>query len=337
MDRILALAAEKSASDITLRPQRNLALRIQKQVVMFDPITAHEFARFVVDHSIRQENHAVGAFTVDGQRYRYVFTTSLTGPVLEVRILPKTILKHTELGIPAKVLELARRPNGIILVTGPTNSGKSTTLAALIDYLNENTRGKIVTLEEPIEQIHHDKTSLIQQREFGTHFADWPAAIKTILRQDINAALIGEIRDADSLLALLTAGETGHMIFSTLHTRDAAGAITRVMDASPNKDFLAGFADSLVAVLAQQLVPTVQGGKTAAFELLLNCPSVRTAIRNNQPNALRDELRRGNGLGMITMEESLHQLLRAQRISPETALNFAFDQDFLRRKITLAA
>ncbi len=232
------------------------------------------------------------------------------GISLALRLLPLDCPCLDDLQTPAALPELLHSENGLILVTGATGSGKSTTLAAMVAYLNQHVAGHILTLEDPIEYRHTSQRCLIQQREVGVHCASFAAGLRGALREDPDVILLGELRDVETIRLALTAAETGHLVLATLHTRGAAQAIARLVDTfpAPEKDPVRNqLADSLRAVLSQKLEQDKQGGRVALFELLINTPAVGNLIREGKTHQLPGVMQTGQQTGMQTFTQSLQQ------------------------------
>ncbi|MBM7854061.1 twitching motility protein PilT [Desulfohalotomaculum tongense] len=253
------------------------------------------------------------------------------------RTVAMSIPKLADLGLPRAVGKLSNLPRGLVLVTGPTGSGKSTTLAALIEQINEQRRLNIVTIENPIEYLHRHKKSIIKQREVGTDTHSFANALRHVLRHDPDVILIGEMRDIESISIALTAAETGHLVFSTLHTQTASLAVHRIIDVFPEgmrDQIRQQLADSLQAVIAQQLIPRADGrGRTAAVELLLSTPAVRNIIREGKEHQLYTVMQTGRNVGMQTLDQALAELCLKGLITKEMALMRCVDQAELERSL----
>jgi twitching motility protein PilT len=255
------------------------------------------------------------------------------------RRIPYGVTTITELGLPEAVREIAEEPRGIILVTGTTGSGKSTTLAAMVDHVNTNFPRHIVTIEDPIEFLHSDKRSVINQREVGSDTGSFGRALRRVLRQDPDIILIGEMRDEETVRTALSAAETGHLVLSTLHTADAPETINRVIDFFPphqHRQIRAMLSATLRAVISQRLVPDVDGGRVAALEILRSTGRVRDAIAEaEQTGQLASIIGEGAYYGMQTFDQALFEHVRSGRITRDEALSMATStQDF---KLLLAA
>ncbi len=253
------------------------------------------------------------ALAHDGVRLRGHAFIQRHGPSLALRLIPSNCPLPAELGIPPAMIEQLNAPEGLILVCGATGSGKSTTLASLIQMLNRESALHIITLEDPVEFLHQGDRALIQQRELGVHVAGFQQGLRAALREDPDVLLLGELRDTESIRLALTAAETGHLVLATLHTRGAPQAVERLVDVFPagEKEFVRTLlAGSLRAVLAQQLLPRAGGGRVAAFELLLGVPAVGSLIREGKTHQLVSVLQTGQRQGMISFERSIAALRR---------------------------
>jgi twitching motility protein PilT len=240
-----------------------------------------------------------------------------------LRRISGVIPELQELNAPKVLAELMLRPRGLVLVTGPTGSGKSTTLAAMLNFLNERLPKHIVTVEDPIEFVHPSKTCLINQRELGSHTVDFNVALRASLREDPDVILIGELRDLETIRLALTAAETGHLVLSTLHTSGAPKTIDRLIDVFPGHEkelVRALLAESLLAVISQCLVKTADGkGRVAAYEVMLGTPAIRNLIREGKVAQMYSTIQTGSSLGMQTLDQNLADLVRREVITAEEA------------------
>ncbi len=242
------------------------------------------------------------------------------------RIIPTEILSAEQLGLPEVVLRFTEHKKGLVLVTGPTGSGKSTTLAAMIDHVNRTRAEHILTVEDPIEFVHVSNKSLINQREVGNHTRSFAAALKAALREDPDIILVGEMRDLETIELAITAAETGHLVFGTLHTSSAAKTVDRIINVFPTtqqEQIRTMLAESLKGVIAQQLPRTVDGKRCAALEILSVTPAVANLIREGKTFQIPSIIQTGRGEGMQLMDQALQQLLQQKRISAEEAYRFA--------------
>jgi twitching motility protein PilT len=252
-----------------------------------------------------------------------------------MRVIPHEIVPLGALGLPDTVGNFATLTRGLVLVTGPTGSGKSTTLASLIDLINTSRAVHIMTVEDPIEFLHQHKRAVVNQREVGEDTHSFTAALKHVLRQDPDVILVGEMRDLETISTALTAAETGHLVFATLHTQDAPQTIDRVIDVFPahqQQQIRVQLATSLQAVVTQQLVPVVGGqGRTVAIEVMVATPAVRNLIREGKVHQIYSAMQAGARYGMRSMDQSLAELVRAGRITFEVAVERAVNPEDLRR------
>ena len=264
------------------------------------------------------------AFTWGGTaRFRANAYFQLDRPALALRLIPTEIPSPDQLGLPASTAGLLNRPHGLVLVTGPTGSGKSTTLAAMINYINQTRPVHILTIEDPIEYVHPSRTALVNQREVGEDCTSFSEALRAALREDPDVVLVGEMRDLETISLTLTLAETGHLVFGTVHTNDASQTIDRVVDVFPadqQDQIRTQFSMSLAAVISQRLVPRVGGGRVAAYEVLMGTPAVTNLIRENKVRQLRNVLATGQESGMMVLEQHLASLVAAGTITYEDAV-----------------
>jgi twitching motility protein PilT len=253
---------------------------------------------------------------------------------LVMRFIPERIPSFRELGLPDVCRTLATKPRGIVLVTGPTGSGKSTTLAAMVDFINSNQHAHIITMEDPIEFLHRDKKCYINQREIGSDTADFSQALRRALRQDPDIILVGEMRDLETIALAVTAAETGHLVLATLHTTSAMKTVDRVVNVFPPEQqtmVRMQLAGTLQGIVSQTLVPKIGGGRVAALEVLVANDAVRALIREDKMVQLLSVMQTGKKLGMQTLEGHLNELIAAKVISYEEATTRANSPELLRR------
>ncbi len=249
------------------------------------------------------------------------------------RLLPK-VRSLPDLKLPDQLVAFARKKQGFFLVVGPVGQGKSTTLSAMIDMINAERAEHIVTIEDPVEYIYQEKRSIIDQREVGVDTKDFPTALRAVLREDVNVILIGEMRSADTIATAVTAAETGHLVFSTLHTNNAAQTIDRIIDSFPGDQqdqIRAQLAGSLLGVFSQRLIPRVTGGLVPAYELLINNPAVSNLIREKRTHEIDVVIETGTEQGMIDMNRSLLNLVRSGEITMENAYLYSMNPKGLER------
>ncbi|HPD17243.1 MAG TPA: type IV pilus twitching motility protein PilT [Planctomycetota bacterium] len=267
------------------------------------------------------------SFPTDFARFRVNAFVQRHGPSAVLRKIPNSVLPLEKLGLPPVVAELAMKDRGLILVTGPTGSGKSTTLASIIDYINERCPDHIITIEDPIEFVHESKQALISQREVGAHTHSFANALRSALREDPDVILVGEMRDLETTQLAITAAETGHLVLGTMHTSSAAKTCDRIVDIFPSErqeQIRTMFSESLLGIIAQTLIPTADGkGRAAAFEVLVGIPAARNLIREKKTAQLSSVIQTGSAHGMIALDQSLKDLVMRGRITREEALQRA--------------
>lgn len=255
---------------------------------------------------------------------------------IALRLIPRTIRTLAELSLPPILETFARRPQGFFLVVGPVGQGKTTTLAALIDLINTERAEHIITIEDPIEYLFEQKKSIIDQREVRIDTADFPTALRAMFREDVNVAMIGEMRGQDTIGTAVTAAETGHLIFSTLHTNNAAQTIDRIIDTFPGNQqdqIRVQLAASLSGIFSQRLIPRVSGGLVPAYELLVNTPAVGNLIRERRTHEINTVIETGSDQGMIDLNRSLADLVRRGEITQENAYRYSLNPKNLERLI----
>ncbi|MEW6106940.1 MAG: type IV pilus twitching motility protein PilT, partial [Bacillota bacterium] len=272
----------------------------------------------------------VGRFRVNAYRQRGTCGAA-------IRVIPHEIPSVAELGLPPIIETLARKSRGFIVVTGPTGSGKSTTLAAMVDLINSERSCHVMTIEDPIEYLHRHKKAMVNQREIGQDSVSFALALRAALREDPDVILVGEMRDLETMSTAITAAETGHLVLATLHTGDAVQTIDRIIDVYPpcqQQQVRIQLAATLVAVISQQLVPRKdKPGRVPAVEVMVGTPAVRNLIREGKTHQLRSVIQTGARFGMQTMDQSLRQWVEQGVVSLEDALTIAVDQDELKRLI----
>ena len=254
------------------------------------------------------------------------------------RAIPFEIPTLDKLGLPADVRRLCTLPRGLILVTGPTGSGKSTTLAAMINHMNSNFEYNMVTIEDPIEFLHSHKRSIIRQRELGGDTLSFNNALRTVLRHDPDVIMIGEMRDPESISIALTAAETGHLVLSTLHTQTAPLTISRIIDSFPSEQqnqIRSQLSNTLRAVISQQLLPRVGGGRVSAVEYMVDTPAIRNMIREGKDHQIYSTMQTAQKEGMQTMDQALLKLLREQKITRESVMENCVERAEILRQIQM--
>lgn len=262
------------------------------------------------------------AYELDGIRFRVNLHQQVENIGLAARLVPSEIPSPDDLRFNDTMLGMTELYDGLVLVTGPTGCGKSTTIASMIQEINKKRKAHIVTIEDPIEFVFKDEKSLIEQREVGKDTKSFGAALKHILRQDPNVIFVGEMRDPETIMTVLTAAETGHLVFSTLHTPSAAEAIERIVDVfdgSKQKQVLIQLSAVLRGVVAQHLLPAKNGGRVPAREILINTPAISNLIRENNIPQIKSTIQTGAKEGMVTLENSIKQLAKEELISDDIA------------------
>jgi len=350
-DRFLRNIVELRASDLHLKAgfppifrMENLKLHVAENM---DPLAEAEIAGFIeklLDERTfedLQNGHEIDFAHAlqNGERFRMNAFLSMGSPSLSVRHIKSAIPCPDELGIPRIMRKLAQSKSGLIIVTGPTGSGKSTTMASLVEEINLHKNVHVVTLEDPIEYVFHPKKALINQREMGKDSKNFSQALKKVLRQDPDVIMIGEMRDLETIALAITAAETGHLVFATLHTRDAASAIERIVDVFPGvqqEQIKAELSNTLLGICCQQLLPGIDGGRILVTEMLVGTNAVRNRIRSGGTQQLRNIIMTGPRDGMFTFEQSLADLVRDRQISYETAVGHSIDVKELNRFLETA-
>jgi twitching motility protein PilT len=300
--------------------------------LVYGILTQRQRERFEADRELDASHSVphVGRF-----RLNVFLQRDSVGAVL--RAIPFKIVPLEKLGIPATVGDLAHLPRGLVLVTGPTGSGKSTTLATVVDIVNTSHASHIMTIEDPIEFLHHHKRAVVNQREVGEDTKSFADALKHVLRQDPDVILVGEMRDLETISTALTAAETGHLVFATLHTQDAPQSIDRIIDVFPahqQQQIRVQLAAALQAVVTQQLLPRMRNrGRAVACEVLIATPAVRNMIREGKVHQIYSAMQSGGKYGMQTMDQSLADLVRSSTVSLEVALERCHNEDDLRRLV----
>ena len=341
--QLLAFSVKNKASDLHLSAGLPPMIRVHGDVrrINVDPMThkqVHAMVYDIMNDTQRKQYEDTRecdfSFEVQGlARFRVNAFHQNRGAASVFRTIPSKILTLANLNCPPVFADLALKPRGLVLVTGPTGSGKSTTLAAIVDHLNENEYGHILTLEDPIEFVHESKKCLVNQREVGPHTLSFSNALRAALREDPDAILVGELRDLETIRLALTAAETGHLVFGTLHTSSAAKTIDRVVDVFPaaEKDMVrAMLSESMQAIISQTLCKTKDGnGRVAAHEIMLGTAAIRNLIRENKIAQMYSSIQTGQNLGMQTLDQCLAELVRRNVIGAnEARVKAKFPENF---------
>jgi len=347
---LLKTMIEKGASDLHITVGSPPRLRIDGRLVplkteALTPIDTKQLCYSVLTdqqkHVFEEENELDLSFGVKSlARFRANIFVKRGTVAAAFRQIPFEIKTLDTLGAPEVLKDIARKPRGLVLVTGPTGSGKSTTLAAMIDLINTERQGHIVTIEDPIEFLHDHKHCLVNQREVGSDTQAFKKALKYVLRQDPDVVLIGEMRDLETMEAALTISETGHLAFGTLHTNSCVQTINRILDVFPpyqQPQIRAQLSFVLEAVVCQQLISKIGGGRVLATEILIPTPAIRNLIREDKIHQIYSQMQVGRGkYGMQTMNHALSDLVGRRLITPDEALDTSSDPEELRNLLTNA-
>ena len=346
MDRLLQACVSQRGSDIHLTTGRSPVLRIdgtlrsletkvldsEDTVALMKSITPERNQQEIQEEGGTDFGFAYG----DVARFRVSVFRQRGDIAIVLRLIPTKIMTFEEIGLPKICAALCRRPRGMFLVTGPTGSGKTTTLACMVNYINEHFDRHIITIEEPIEYYHKHKKSLVNQREVGVDVPSFAEALRRVLRMDPDVILVGELRDLETIEAAVRAAETGHLVFSTLHTISAAGTITRIIDVFPvsqQEQIRTQLSSNLMAVLSQDLCPLATGrGRIAAYEFMVVTPAIANLIRENKTYRIDSSIQTGRKLGMQLLDEHLWQLYETGRITMESMLDKARQPGMLQDK-----
>ncbi|HEX4842938.1 MAG TPA: type IV pilus twitching motility protein PilT [Limnobacter sp.] len=333
LTELLTWAVEEHASDLHLSADMPPMIRVDGDVKrLSDTVLAHREVYRLIQSSMSEvqwqaweANHECDySMEVEGlSRFRVNAFMQSRGASAAFRVVPSRVRTLEELQAPSVFRSIAREPNGLVLVTGPTGSGKSTTLAAMVDDVNRNQRAHILTIEDPIEFLHTPINCIINQRELGEHTHSFGAALRSALREDPDVILVGEMRDLETIQLALTAAETGHLVLATLHTSSAPKTIDRIIDAFPSADksmVRAMLSESLRAVVCQTLLKKQGGGRVAAHEIMLATPPIRNLIREGKVAQMTSSIQTGAQHGMQTMDQAVQKLLMSGKITREVAM-----------------
>jgi len=347
LDAFFKLMVEQGASDLHLTSGSQPILRVggELQRIRYQTLENDELKKMLYEITTEykvKEFEETGdidfAYEIPGlSRYRANFFVQTNGVAAVFRQIPDTILTTEQLGLPNVLNKLPMLPKGLVLVTGPTGSGKSTTLAALVDYANTQRKDHILTIEDPVEFVHKSKNCVVNHREVGSHTKSFAAALRAALREDPDIILVGEMRDLETISLACEAASTGHLVFGTVHTQSAAKTVDRIIDVFPHdqqEQIRATLADSLQAVVSQTLFKRRDGkGRCAALEILIVTPAVRNLIRDNKTFQIHTVLQTGKKYGMQSLDDAIMDLLNKRRINAEDAYLHCLDKERFRQFI----
>src|ERR1700678_1044664 len=347
MSDLLQLTVSEGASDLHIRVGTPPVIRVhgilhRVEGPSLKPEDTEELMRSITSEEHIQSTRERGAADFgfafgDAARFRVSVFKEKGNFALVLRQIPSKLLTMEQIGIPPNVKELLYKPRGLVLVTGPTGSGKTTTLASMLNIVNEERdEAHIITIEDPIEYYHKHKKALVTQREIGVDVPNFSEGLRRALRQDPDIILVGEMRDLETIEAAITAAETRHLVFGTLHTNSAAKTVDRIVDAFPAnmKDMIrTQLASSLVAVISQVLCKKIGGGRVAGYEIMVNTSSIASLIRENKTFRITSDIQTGANLGMITMDTHLMNLVNRELVSPDEVLEKAQDPVLMREKL----
>ena len=351
MDQLLEAACDFGASDLHIAVGDPPVLRVHGELTPLDmavlePADTETLMRAIcteaqIESVYNNGGSDFGLAFRDRARFRVSVFKQRGNIGIVLRQIPNDMIPLSKIGLPEEVTELLYKPRGLVLVTGPTGSGKTTTLSSMINFINENRSCHIITIEDPIEYYHHHKKSVVTQREIGADVPSFAEAIRRALRQDPDVILVGEMRDLETIAAAITAAETGHLVFGTLHTTGAAETIDRIVDAFPTnqqEQVRTQLAAGLQAVISQILLPKLDEngevhGRVAAFEIMTSTDAIRSRIRDNKTNMIKSDLQTGAKFGMMTLDASLTNLYKEGLISYEELITKSQDPDSVVAKL----
>jgi twitching motility protein PilT len=340
IDKLLQTVVKRKASDLHITVGQPPVLRIdgrmrRLETKVLEPEDTVALMKSIAPERCQQELQEVGGADFgfafgDMARFRVAIFKQRGNVAMVLRQIPVKLMTFTDLGTPPVLKDLILRPRGLILVTGPTGSGKTTTLAAMVDYLNDNVDHHIITIEDPIEFYHTHKKSTINQREIGVDVPSFAEGIRRALRMDPDVIMVGEMRDLQTIEAAITAAETGHIVFATLHTTGAQGTVNRIIDVFPTnqqEQIRTQLAASVIGVLSQALLPKIGGGRLAAYEMLVVTPAIANLIRENKTFRITSSIQTGQKQGMQLLDDHLYKLWRQGLVEKKEALFKANDAE----------
>jgi twitching motility protein PilT len=344
---LIQLAVDERASDFHLSAGRPPSARVDGEItplidISYGPDDIEHIAMSIMSNNekkwLEEDGEVDFAYSIPrAGRYRVNVFRQRGSLSMAVRILNPQIPKPEQLGVPESVVSMCDKRRGLVLVTGPTGSGKSTTLASMIDYINHRYNYHIITLEDPIEYLHRHDKCIVDQREMGSDSKNYATALRASLREDPDVILVGEMRDLETISTAITAAETGHLVFSTLHTIGAANTIDRIIDVFPpyqQQQIRTQLADVLECVVSQQLISSASGhGRVAAIEVMLANAAIRNHIREAKTFQVQSVIQMNRKAGMITMDDALLELYMRKAITRESAVHYAQDRAAILRRL----
>ncbi len=346
IDEMLKAANERGASDLHITVGVPPKIRIDGELIdiadeRIMPADAENLIMPIIPDHARKQLVEMGesdfSYAIAGVgRYRVNAFRQRGSYACVIRIVGTRIPSPQELGLPESVVALTELKRGLVIVTGPTGSGKSTTLASLVDVINSTQNVNVITLEDPIEYLHRHNKAIVNQREIGVDSFSYTSALRAALREDPDVIMVGEMRDLDTISTAITAAETGHLVLSTLHTTGAANTIDRIIDVFPphqQQQIRIQLAGVLESVISQQLLPKVLGGRVAAFEVMHTNTAIKNLIRESKTHQIDNIIQTNRKLGMMMMDDAIMELYMRGEISKETALEYAQDQQNMKRKL----
>jgi len=344
--RLLDLAISKGASDIHIVAGAHPLIRIDGRLL---PVTSEppltldkvkellaEIARPEILEKVKNKIEVDFSFQFNNTRFRTNAYLEKDLPAASLRLIPSTVKSYTELGLPPIVEFFTSQSQGLVIITGPTGHGKSTTLASMVQKINLERREHIITIEDPIEYLFHNEKSLVSQREVGNDTQSFPAALKSALREDPNVLLIGEMRDLETIESALTMAETGHLVLTTLHTNSAAQTIDRIVGVFPayqQQQIRSQLASVLLGVMSQRLIPKISGGRVVAAEVMIANPAIRTLVRDNKVHQIPNVIQTSASEGMILLDKVLAELISRGEVSLEDALTWSISPKTLKMMV----
>jgi len=346
MEKLLSAAVKQGASDIHITTGQPPVFRLHGRLRKLETkvLEADDTVQLMKSISpdrcqeeLQEQGSADFGFAYgDEARFRVSVFKQRGHIAMVLRQIPNDMLTPEQLGLPDQVKKLVMRPRGLFLVTGPTGSGKSTTLASLINYINETVDHHIITIEDPIEFYHYHKKSTVNQREVGVDVMSFSDAIRRALRQDPDVILVGEMRDLETIEAAISAAETGHVVFGTLHTNSAQGTVNRIIDAFPGNlqdQIRTQLSTAIIGIVAQTLLPRIGGGRCAAYEILIVTSSIANLIRENKTFRINSAIQTGAKYGMQLMDDALFKLWRDEKVTMQDTLDKSQNPDDLAKRI----